>query len=510
MKKMLFMALALLMALGTHAATINLSTDVKGNEYTFVNGSVLTGTFPASQKTRLYINAGATITLSNVTIHPNHTKDNLWAGLECKGNATIILAEGTTNTIYSFFDRMAAIYIHEGYTLTIKGSGTLNAYTNYASGESGWAAAIGGGRSSKSDSYKLQVHSGKIKLDGGTIYAYGGWRAAAIGSGWGSNCDGIEVTPNVDKLVAYLPSEGSGDRIQGPYVIGAGDGESATCGYVLMNGRDYVDASSSKYGVKLSDSSNKFSYLGWTGDLSKISTKTKDVRNGSTITGTLTAKCQIIIPDGYTVYLENATIKGTLSDESYQFPALTCAGNATIILKGNNWLNPFYVYDPGIYVPKGKTLTIKGTGYLHVEGCKYGAAIGGGYGPSRACGNIAILGGEIYATKANYAAAIGAGYDSSCGAITITSDVIKVEAVKGDHNNYSVGKGSGSSSCGLITVGNKTYSNGITDNPFIYPNTQAVEQVEVQPANANKIFRDGQLLIIRDGKTYDARGNEVR
>lgn len=508
MKKNLLLALMCLMAMGVQARTINLSNQVSGDEYTFIDGDVLTGTFPKSQKTRLYIKAGATITLSNAIIKPDYTKDYLWAGLECKGNATIVLKEGTSNTVYSFFDRMPAIYIPKDRTLTIKGSGTLIAHTNYAPGESGWGAAIGGGRSSKSDSYNLQVHSGKIILDGGTIEAYGGWQAAAIGSGWGSSCDGIEVTPNVDKLKAYIPTtEGSASNQKpGPYVLGAG--ADATCEYLYMNGRDYVDASASKYGVAKDD--GEFTYIGWTGDLSKVTTKTKDVRNGSTITGKLTSTSQIIIPAGYTVYLENATIQGPGTGTDNTFAALTCAGNATIILKGSNFLRPFSSYDPGIYVPKGKTLTIKGTGHLHVEGSNYGAAIGGGYTSDRACGNIAIQGGEIYATKATYAAAIGGGYISSCGAITITSDVIKVEAIRGNHNDYSVGKGAGTSSCGLITVGNKTYSNGIKDDHFIYPNTQDVEEVPSDQVQGTKILRDGMLLIERNGKTFNAQGVEVR
>ena len=116
MKKNLLLALMCLMAMGVQARTINLSNQVSGDEYTFIDGDVLTGTFPKSQKTRLYIKAGATITLSNAIIKPDYTKDYLWAGLECKGNATIVLKEGTSNTVYSFFDRMPAIYIPKDRT----------------------------------------------------------------------------------------------------------------------------------------------------------------------------------------------------------------------------------------------------------------------------------------------------------------------------------------------------------------------------------------------------------
>ena len=85
-----------------------------------------------------------------------------------------------------------------------------------------------------------------------------------------------------------------------------------------------------------------------------------------------------------------------------------------------------------------------------------------------------------------------------------------MEAIRGNHNDYSVGKGAGTSSCGLITVGNKTYSNGIKDDHFIYPNTQDVEEVQGDKVQSTKVLRDGQLYIVVGDKMYDARGVEVR
>ena len=77
--------------------TVELTPDV--GYYKLVNGHTLTGT--GGPNTHITIADGATVTLSGVTI-TDIARDNnhLWAGISCEGNATIILAEGTTNNCY--------------------------------------------------------------------------------------------------------------------------------------------------------------------------------------------------------------------------------------------------------------------------------------------------------------------------------------------------------------------------------------------------------------------------
>ena len=60
---------------------------------------------------------GSTVTLYNV---------NLQGRITCRGNATIILADGTTNTLTGASNG-PALLVDPGKTLTIKGTGTLNA-----------------------------------------------------------------------------------------------------------------------------------------------------------------------------------------------------------------------------------------------------------------------------------------------------------------------------------------------------------------------------------------------
>ena len=204
------------------------------------------------------------------------------------------------------------------------------------------------------------------------------------------------------------------------------------------------------------------------------------------MTGTLGANVQISIAAGATVTLDGVTING-VNDEIYKWAGITCAGDATIILKGTNTVKGFYENYPGIHVLENKTLTIKGTGELTARSNGYGAGIGGGWEINN-CGNIIIEGGTITATGGSNAAGIGSGYQgncgaieisggtveatggengagigsggySNCGAITITAGVTRVTATKGNDATNSIGAGSGGT-CGTVTIGGTVYWDG--------------------------------------------------
>ena len=75
---------------------------------------------------RLSVTAGATVTLSNVNLSD--------ASIVCKGNSTIILADGTTNSVTDAGHIGGPAIIYEGgagTTLTIKGTGSLNVTGGY-------------------------------------------------------------------------------------------------------------------------------------------------------------------------------------------------------------------------------------------------------------------------------------------------------------------------------------------------------------------------------------------
>ena len=195
-------------------------------------------------------------------------------------------------------------------------------------------------------------------------------------------------------------------------------------------------------------------------DLSTI-TADYEAPDGTILTGTLGANVKISIAPGATVTLKNLTINGT-DNYGCQWAGITCDGDATIILEGDNTVKGFYAYYPGIYIALGHTLTISGTGKLDASSNGNGAGIGGGVQTD--CGNIVINSGEINATGGYYAAGIGGGDDHSCGYITINGGNIIATG-----GSYAAGIGSGpyaycyniTISGGTITATGGVYAAGI-------------------------------------------------
>lgn len=186
--------------------------------------------------------------------------------------------------------------------------------------------------------------------------------------------------------------------------------------------------------------------------------------DGDVLTGTLGKNVKISIANGATVTLRNATINGVHND-AYQWAGINPKGDATIVLEGSNSVRGFSRHYPGIHVPQGKTLTIKGSGSLTATSNDLGeAGIGGGWKIN--CGNIRIEGGTINAVGKHSAPGIGGGILGSCGTITITDGVTSVTATKGGYAPYSIGAGA-DGSCGTITIGGKV-TGPISQSPYTY------------------------------------------
>ena len=250
------------------------------------------------------------------------------------------------------------------------------------------------------------------------------------------------------------------------------------------------------------------------------------IENGSTLSGFLGSNVKISIADGAIVTLKGVTINSGGNYKSGDYAGITCVGDATIILEGDNTVTGFNDSYPGIYVPEGKTLTIQGTGTLNASSNGLGAGIGGGKGIY--CGNIVIKGGEITATGGMECAGIGGGKESTCGAIyisggtvtatggeaaagigcgagascgnitisggtvtatgggsaagigcgavayacgtiTITSGVTSVTATKGNYAPNSIGKGENGEEDITVNIGGTVYATGISESPYTYP-----------------------------------------
>ena len=190
------------------------------------------------------------------------------------------------------------------------------------------------------------------------------------------------------------------------------------------------------------------------------------LKNGDVVTGRLTENVMVLVANGAKITLRDAFIKSEKTTDNDKWAGITCLGNATIVVEGNDTVRGNIPGFPGIMPgPTGTTLTIRGTGSLHVSG-NHGAGIGGtseGVGGSNStrtngdCGNIVIEGGTINATGGDYCAGIGYGkglltdrFQYGCGNITIKGGTV---TAKGGQMAAGIGSGgSGSCSCGNITI----------------------------------------------------------
>ena len=261
----------------------------------------------------------------------------------------------------------------------------------------------------------MSIPCGNIVIDGGSITATGGTNSAAIGGGVFSKCGTITITKNTERVTAT-----KGDDT--PYSIGAG--KEGTCGIVTIDGVEGAIAMSS-----------------YTYQLVDLSTISADytVYGVRPLTGALGVNVNISIADGSAVILRNAAIDVEHS-WSATWAGLKCKGDATIFLDGSNTVKSCNIYCPGIHIPEGYTLTIKGKGSLTAL-----AHPGDG---------------------GRWAAAIGGGWHGKCGDITITKNVTKVTAISPRFSSCSIGAGDGGT-CGTVTIGGEV-TGSIEQSPYIY------------------------------------------
>lgn len=147
---------------------------------------------------------GATVTLRDATILGTDDVDYMWGGINCQGDATIIL-EGE-NVVRGFYIFAPGIYVPQGKTLTIQGDGSLDASSN------GYGAGIGGGS---------EYACGNIVINGGAIKATGGYQSAGIGAGKNASCGDITISNKVISVTAIKGKDA-------PHSIGANDGMTGT------------------------------------------------------------------------------------------------------------------------------------------------------------------------------------------------------------------------------------------------------------------------------------------
>ena len=213
---------------------------------------ILTGT--TSQL--ITIAAGATVTLKDAAVVDNQ--------IACAGNATIILADGSTNTVTAPSEKAGIQIGGTSTTLTINaetaGTGKLNVKGgDYSAGigtnedSAGGNIVINGGTvTATGGAYAAGIGTGPasqghintcgaITINGGTVTATGGDVAAGIGTGYAekstNTCGAITIGTGVTSVTA---TKGGTDS---PNSIGKGynNGGTQNCGTITIGGTVYPD-----------------------------------------------------------------------------------------------------------------------------------------------------------------------------------------------------------------------------------------------------------------------------
>lgn len=193
------------------------------------DGHVITGTSDSGlvwNQHNVTIDGGThVITLDNVTINDPGVERS---AIDIQGNANVTLVLVGENELHGYANH-PAIWVEPGSSLTIQGSGSLEARAGATTRSMG-AAGIGGGFGSGDVS-----DFGNITINGGTVTAYGSSGGAGIGGGYATGSQTINgnITINNGFVCAY------GGETVGGSTGGAGIGTGSNSDYagtVTING----------------------------------------------------------------------------------------------------------------------------------------------------------------------------------------------------------------------------------------------------------------------------------
>ena len=404
MKKKLLFIFALLCAVAQGAwaqNVVDLSTLTE--DYVARHNDVLTGRLAPSEErsvVKVSIDYGATVTLSNVYFG--------WYGvLSCKGNATIILAEGTTNSIKSHNNPGICVG-PEGTTTTITSKSTNpGKLTIEVDEDDSVYPGIGG----IGDCGNIIIENGIIETTGGSGQVSDDYLASqpyptgspGIGSSYGHKCG--DITIKGGKVTATAGREGGS---------GIGTSDRGGCGTITISGgevqRDVegrvteIDGSVFAEGdhfLAVAAAAGGFSY-GAAEPVGKI-----EISGG--VVYAYGGKGAAGIGGG------NASPR-----DGSDGGTIVISGNAEVHATGGQYGAGIGGADGG----SGGSITIEG-GTIVAIGGEQAAGIGGGEGDTG--GDIHITGGNVTATGGEYAAGIGGGNGGSGGTITINGGTIEAK-----------------------------------------------------------------------------------
>ena len=386
-------------------------TDGKGQLYVAAqDGDIITGSFEGY----ITVPDGATVTLDDANISAPDESDH--AAIHCLGSAHIIL--NNENNEYNNADAgynsnyPAVLAAHndsgigEEYTLTISGTGRLNADSPSSS-----AAGIGSGNG---------IHCGNIVITGGTIDATGSDYSAGIGSSQNSSCGDITIRGGNIRATGGNYSAG----------IGSGGAQSnssiSSCGTITISG-GLVEADGGTNGAGIGSGGTRG--IGSTSSCGDITI------SGGTVTATGRSNAAGI-------GCGNAYASGSISscdDITISGGVVTATGgtNGAGIGSGYSFTNTSRNFCGAITISGGEVTAAGGSG---------GAGIGSGCAQSNSsnssCEDITITDGIdfLQAVKNNYGASnsiciIGYGNKGSCGTVTIADVVMDDNQMKYGDNN---------------------------------------------------------------------------
>lgn len=205
-------------------AILNLS--LVTTDCTVKNGVTIIGTLGGKHK--ISIADGATVVLKDATISYSSNGAD-YAGLTLLGDGTLVLADGTTNTVVggldgSGYSNWPGIYVPVGKTLTINGNtGVLNARRGGNDTDDGSPAGIGASWANS---------CGNIVINGGVINAIGGAKGAGIGGTFFRSCG--DITINGGTITATGNKSASGIGLGGP--VGNKTITNVSCGNITITG----------------------------------------------------------------------------------------------------------------------------------------------------------------------------------------------------------------------------------------------------------------------------------
>ena len=387
-------------------------TDGMGHKYVAAqDGDIITGKFLENGSLDdgyITIPDGATVTLDGANIIAPDESDH--AAIHCLGSAHIIL-NGVNNADAGNNSNYPAVLaahndsgIGDEYTLTISGTGRLNADSPISS-----AAGIGGGNG---------IPCGNIVITGGTIDATVStpFYSAGIGSGQNSSCGNITISGGEVTARGGKYSAGIG--------CGYADGSISSCGTITISGGE-VTATGGSGGAGIGSGCAQGS-----GSISSC----EDITiNGGTVTATGSSNAAGI-GSGY------ATSSSTSScgDITISGGTVTATGGSRGAGIGSGYAQGFGC------ISSCEDITISG-GEVTAAGSSNAAGIGSGYAMSSStssCGDITITDGIafLHAVKNNNAVSasiciIGYGNKGSCGTVTIADVVMDDNQMKYGDND---------------------------------------------------------------------------